>query len=78
MSNGSIGRLAEEVLNEVRAQSTVKLAEQQILKHASESPPAKTDVGQLLQKVARNLRSKSDDLTLGDVEDFFEEVARAN
>lgn len=77
MSAGSIGALAQEVLDEVRKTNLVKVAERQILKTASSKTPAKTEIGQLLQKVASRLRSKSDEVTVGDVEDFVREVSNA-
>lgn len=77
MANGSIGTLAEEVLNEVKKTNLVKLAEYRILKNASERQPAKTEMGRLLQKVASLLRSKSDDVTVDDVASFVKELNNA-
>lgn len=76
--NGSIGTLAEEVLSEVKSNQLLKFAEVNILKTASEHPPAQTEIGQLLQKVASALRSKSDELTVGDVESFLGSITNAN
>ena len=78
MTNGSIGNLAEEILNEVKKENLVKLAEYRIFKNAAEHAPAETEIGQLLQKVASLLRSHSDNVTVGDVESFLGELRDAN
>jgi hypothetical protein len=78
MAAGSIGSLAQEVLNEVRKDNLMKVAEHQILKTASSRTPATTEIGQLLQKVANRLRSKSDEVTVGDVENFLRELSDAH
>jgi len=78
MPNGSIGNLAQQVLDEVKANNLVKLAEHQILQNVSGQQPATTEIGQLLQKVAGLLRSKSSNVTVGDVGDFLEELNHAD
>jgi len=57
MNVGSIGRLAEKVLEEVR-RGAEKTAEHMLLKEA-EDQSLKTDVGRMLHKLAAVLRSST-------------------
>jgi hypothetical protein len=67
----SIGNLAEQVLNEVKSDKLVKLAQYKVLKEAQVKPRMRTEVGQALMKLAEELRNAPEDITMGDLEDFL-------
>ena len=68
--NGSIGKLAEEVLAEVKSGALTKLAEHAILEGAEEQAKNQTTLGQALSKLASSLRSKSAGVTVDDLKSF--------
>lgn len=74
---GQIGTLAEEVLDHVKTQTVVKLAEYEAAKKASLRPNPKTELGQIMLKMADVLRSKSADVSVSDVQDFVEGFGHA-
>lgn len=74
---GSIGKLAEDVLSKVKSDKLTKLAQHKLVREISAHPAAKTKVGQALKKLAAILRSKSDDVTVAEVEGFLKEVEDA-
>lgn len=75
---GSIGELAEQVLQEVKSEKIVKLAQHRILKEAQAKPVMHTKVGKTLMKLAADLRSEPTDLTVSDVENFVNEAGNAS
>jgi len=77
MKQGKIGTMAEEVLDHVRTQSVVKLAEYQAAKEASLRPEPKTVLGAVMLKLADALRSKSEDVSVADVQQFVDGVHNA-
>jgi hypothetical protein len=79
-TKGSIGTLAEQIVNEVKSESLTKLAQTEFVKVAEKAPNPKTAVGQLLHKIAADLRASSgsdDAVTIGDVKEFLREVGYA-
>ncbi len=72
--NGSIGKLAEDVVNEVKNLKLEKLAEHKKEAAAASRPKLETQIGAALQKLAEDLHSKSNDVTVSDVTDFVNEV----
>ena len=72
----SISDISTAVLNEVRASKLIKIAELDIVQNPPRAP-ARTEVGQLLQKLACELRSQNNDVTVKDVREFFDGVANA-
>jgi hypothetical protein len=68
---GSIGKLAEDVLAEVRDGALTKLAEHAILESAEERAQHTTELGRSLSKMATILRSKSGGLTVEDLQTFL-------
>ena len=75
--SGEIGRLAEEVLAHIKGENLVKLAEYKILRDACAQPTANTPLGQAMLKLAEVVRSKPDDLSVADVQDFLKGVGHA-
>lgn len=73
---GSIGKLAEEVLQEVKSGKLVKLAQHKILEEAE--PVMHTKIGKTMMELASDIRNKSDGITVGDLENFVAEVDNAN
>ena len=71
---GSIGTIAESVLSEVKQRALTKLAEHKIVKEASERPVGLTPLTQTLLKLAGELRTAANDVTIGDLEQFIAEV----
>lgn len=71
---GSIGNLAEQVLDEVRSNKLTKLAQHEIVKEAAARPNVTSPLGQALLKVAAGLRDQNDDVTVADVENLVREV----
>ena len=67
---GSIGNLAEQVLEEVRSEKLVKLAQVQTVDVDGKKPRMRTEIGKALYKAAQALRSGDTEVTVGDVEDF--------
>ena len=75
---GSIGELAEQVLQEVKSDKLTKLAQHHILKEAQAKPVMHTKVGKTLIAMAEDLRSGSEDISLGDFENFISEASNAS
>lgn len=75
---GSIGNLAEQVLQEVKGQKIVKLAQHRILQESQDKPVMHTEVGKNLMKLAEDLRNESDDVTVAELETFLNEAANAS
>jgi len=79
-TKGTIGDIAEAIVNEVKAESLTKLAQTQFVKEASQTPNPKTAIGKLLHKVAGDLRRSpkgTDVVSVGDVREFLREVGHA-
>jgi len=74
---GSIGKIAEEIVETVKQNGLLKIAQYQIVKEASQHPNPKTEIGKLLFKAAEDLRSKSADVSVAEVKDFLNEVGHA-
>lgn len=74
---GSIGKLAEEIVEGVKQNALLKIAQHEVIKTASAQPHFRTEAGKLLRKVAQDLRSKSEDVTVADVKAFLKEVGHA-
>jgi hypothetical protein len=74
---GSIGEIAEQVLEEVRSSKLTKLAQHEILKEAQAKPVVRTEVGKLLMKLAEEVKSGSADITTEDLETFLSGVSNA-
>ncbi len=72
----SIGNLAEEVLQEVKSDKLVKIAQYKMLKEAK--PVMRTQIGRTLMKLATDLRNAPDDVTVGDLERFIAEADNAS
>jgi len=72
----SIGNLAEEVLQEVKSDKLVKIAQYKMLKEAK--PVMRTQIGKTLMKLATDLRTAPDDVTVGDLERFLAEADDAS
>ena len=67
---GSIASLADQVLAEVAQGERSKEAQLAAVRAASAPPPS--DLGELLHKVAAELRAApSDEVTFGDIEDYL-------
>lgn len=75
--SGDIGRLAEEVLTQVKGENLVKLAEYKALRDAYAQPTANTPLGQAMLKLAENIRNASNDVSIADVQNFLEEIGHA-
>ena len=75
---GTIGKLAEQIVEDVKQNALTKIAQHEVVREASRNPAPKTEIGKLLHKVAQDLRSKSDDVTVGDVQNFLDEVGHAS
>lgn len=73
----TIGEIAESVLNEVKAQNLVKLAQREIVSTDSNRQDMKTPVGKALLKLAAEIRKVSSTITEDDLEHFLSEVGRA-
>lgn len=74
---GSIGEIAEQVLEEVRNSKLTKLAQHEILKEAQAKPVVRTEVGKLLMKLAEEVKAGSTDITTEDLETFLSGVSNA-
>jgi hypothetical protein len=74
---GSIGQIAEQIVNEVRQNALIKVAQHEVVKEASKRPNPKTDIGKLLYKAAAELRREGNDVTVADVQNFLAEVGHA-
>jgi len=72
-----IGDIAEQVLDEVRSAGLTKIAEHQIVRAESAKPRARTELGTALLKVAEELRSADNDITVGDLTGFLNGVRNA-
>jgi hypothetical protein len=75
-NSNSISDISAAVINEVRASKLIKIAELDIVQNPPRAP-ARTEVGQLLQKLAYELRGQTDDVTIKDVKEFFDGVENA-
>jgi proline dehydrogenase len=67
---GSIGLLAEEILDEVKNAKLTKLAEHQMIREACEHRPPQTELGKQLVKLAADLRTQSDEVSVDDLQRF--------
>jgi len=76
-SIGSIGQIAEAVLADVRESKLIKLAQQQFVKEAAEHPEPRTEVAKSLHKLAEELRTEKDDVSVDEVLSFLSEVRNA-
>jgi len=66
---GSIGKIAEEVLDQVKHNKLVKLAQHQAFKEIEKAP--KTELGSLLKKMAMLMRNNlQDDITVEELSRF--------
>ena len=74
--SGSIGILAEQVLQEVKKGSLVKLAEYRMVKQAVEKPTAQHPFAKALLKLAEDLRRKTTDVSVGELKEFLEKHAK--
>lgn len=73
---GSIGNLAEEVLQEVKSDKLVKIAQHKILQEAK--PTMHTSIGRTLMKLAVDIRNAPEDVTVGELENFISEADNAS
>lgn len=71
---GSIGYIAEQVLQEVKSEKLVKIAQHQMVKEAQEKPVMHTEIGKTLMKLAEDLRDDSEGVTVGEFESFISEA----
>jgi len=67
---GTIGNIAEEVLEEVRGAKLTKLAQAKTVDADSRRPNMRTEVGKAMYKVAQDLRNAAEPITVGEVEEF--------
>lgn len=74
--NVSIGKLSEQVLQEVKKGSLVKLAEYRLVKEATQKPSAQHPFAQALLKLAEVLRRKNEDVSVGDLKEFLAKHAK--
>lgn len=74
---GSIGKLAEQVLQEIRSDKIVKLAQYQMIKEAQEKPRMHTEIGRVMMKLAEDLRGEFGDVTVSEFENFINEADNA-
>lgn len=75
--NGAIGKMAEQIVEEVRQNALLKIAQHEVVKEASARPNPKTEIGKLLHKFANALRNTPNDVTVADVKKFLTEVGHA-
>lgn len=75
--NGAIGKMAEEIVEEVRQNALLKVAQHEVVKEASARPNPKTELGKLLHKLAAEVRNMPNDVTVADVKNFLAEVGHA-
>jgi len=74
---GSIGKIAEEVLQKVKDGELTKLAEHVIMKKAEEKMAARTELGQAALKLATVLRSsRASDVTIAELEQFVNGIQK--
>ena len=74
---GSIAKLADAVLAEVKVSKLTELATHQIIKEASVRSVARTTMGKLLQKVAESVRAEDSDISIDEIRNFIEGVGNA-
>lgn len=74
---GSIGDIAEQVLEEVRSAKLTKLAQHHILKEAETKPAVQTEIGKFLLKLSEEIRNDTLDITTQDLENFLNGVKHA-
>jgi len=70
----SLATLSDNILAEVEASERVKVAEAEAVKAAT--PDTRSEIVQLLHKVATEVRSTPADITYGDLENFLQAGAR--
>ncbi len=75
--NWSIGQIAASILDEVKANKLIKLAQHTIIKEATQRPMPTTDVGKLLHKLAEEVRSGHTEVSVADVKQFVEGLKNA-
>lgn len=74
---GSIGRIAEEVLQEVKNGKLVKLAEHVIVEEAEKKASAQTPLGRAALKLAAVIRSNaSSDVTVDELRQFVDGIQK--
>lgn len=74
--SGSIGKLAEQVLQEVKEGNLVKLAEYRMVKEACEKPTTRHPFSTALVKLAEILRRKTPDVSIEELKGFLKKHAR--
>jgi len=74
---GSIGDIAEQVLEEVRSSKLTKVAQYEILKEEESKPRARTKVGKLLLKLSEDVRLGNEDITVEELDAFVTGVQDA-
>ena len=75
---GQIGQIAEKIVDEVRQNALIKVAQHEVVKEASKRPNPKTEIGKALYKLAEEVRKGSVDVTVDDVKNFLAEVGHAS
>jgi len=68
---GSIGVIAEQLLEEVRNGALTKIAEVEMLKTAEAKGVTRTEVGSALKKLAVALRSKNSHISMDELRTFL-------
>ena len=68
----SLRDVASEVLEEVDREANIKTAEQRIVRAVAAEP--RTDLGQLLHKVAAAVRADEDEVSYDDLSGFLREA----
>jgi len=72
---GSIGQIAEEVLQEVRDGKLTKLAEHVIVEEAEKKAAAQTPLGKAALKLASVIRSNANsDVTVNELKQFVDRI----
>lgn len=75
--SGSIGKIAQEVLDEVKAGKLTKLAEHVIVEDAEKTASARTPLGRAALKLAALLRSRTGtDVTVDELKQFVDGVQK--
>ena len=74
--SGTIGKLAEQVLQEVKQGGLVKLAEYRLVKEAVSKPTAQHPFAQALLKLAEILRRKTEKISVAELKEFVAKHAR--
>lgn len=72
---GSIGQIAEEVLQEVKDGKLTKLAEHVIVEEAEKKASAQTELGRAALKLAAVIRSNAGSgVTIGELKQFVDRI----